>query len=230
MPSASSASAGVVLLAAVLLLALPGSAHAAANFGGLAFYNDSACSVPYSPTALPGVNATYTAWSALPASAVINAVQLYNASFTAPCIAKPLPSFPVVASGEYACWNTEANRTRGFVAAEWIAAGCNDVAGAVAFPFQAFSFQGAQGGACVPGTVAAFIMDAQGNITGTSRNDAVWATFTCAGAGSLPSLSSSSSTGSASNGSHNGGGAVRLSGSAVVGLLGALATVLLLLW
>ena len=215
----------VLLVASVLLLVLPRSAHAAANFGGLAFYNDSACTVPYNPATLPGINATYTAWSSLPASAVTTAVQLYNASFTVPCVARPLPSFPLVASGEYACWNTDANHTRGFVAAEWIAAGCNDAAGAITFPFQAFSFAGPGTATCVPGTVAAFITDAQGNITGSSSNDAVWATFTCSGASLLPS--SSSSTGSASNGSHNGSGAVRLRVSAALGLLGALAVVLL---
>ena len=226
-----------LFIAAGLALLASTSVRAAGNFANLAFFSDAACTVPFNPSTIPGINATYTAWSSLPVASVANTVQLIN-GFEPPCTAKPLPAFPVVASGEYACWNTEANRTRGFAAGEWMHAGCGDTTADL--PFQEFFFSGPDTQSCVNGEVVAFIQDAQGNLTSGSITNQTWATFSCSGAS--PPLSSSStaaaggnglssSTGSASasggNGNHNGSGAVRLSASAVVGLL-ALALALLL--
>ena len=226
------ASAGMALLvASVVALLASTSVRAAGNFGGLAFFSDAACTVPFNPSSVAGVNATYTQWSSLPASVVANAVQLNNGSFEPPCAAKPLPAFPVVASGEYACWNTEpANRTRGFVAAEWVRAGCGDAT--ADFPFQEFFFSAPDTQSCVPGEVFEFVQDAQGNVISGAVNNQTWATFSCGGASAALSSSSTaaaggnsppSSTGSASNtggnGNHNGSGAVRLSASVLVSLV-----------
>ena len=112
------------------------SAHAdgggGGSFHGLAFYSDANCSVAWDPSAVAGVNATNTAWRSLPASAfvVLPAFNLSDHdSGSALCTANPLPAWPLVASGEYACWNDDpATGTRDFGAAEFVLPGCDTTA------------------------------------------------------------------------------------------------------
>ena len=202
----------VLALAAPLLSASSGqhSAHAdGGSFHGLAFYSDANCSVAWDPSTVAGVNATYTAWTSLPSSAFV-VLPAFN--FTdhdsggPPCIANPLPAYPLVASGEYACWNDDPSTgTRGFGAAEFMLPGC-DTTAAQNTQFQRFLFSGPHDAACVAGYVATRIQTAQGRTISRGASRTVYATWTCA---------------------NNGGSAVRL-GSSPVALLAMLLVAVML--
>ena len=205
----------VVGLVVSLLALSTRSVYAAGDFAQLAFWSDAACTVSFNPSAINGINATFTAWPILPTSSVAHTVNFTG--FEPPCVANPLPSFPIVRSAQYACWNSEPiNNTRGFVTGEYVQANCD--APANGFPFQAFSFIGPQGSNCVPGSILVVVQDAQGNAISGSLNQ-TWATFSCSSAGG-----GGSNNGSSSN---NGSGPVRSSSSALIGLLVLLVALLL---
>ena len=212
----STAATGIILLVASFLC--QATLFVTADFGSLAFWSDPACTVSFDPSSLRGINKTFTAWPTLPFTSVAHTVNITNTAFEPPCIANPLPTFPIVSSADYACWNTEpVNNTRGFVTQEYVRPNCDSTVNAI--PFQWFVFIGPQSSSCVAGSILVFLQDGSGNVFNGTVDRTVWASFTCSSVSSL----SSSSTGSAGantggNGS-NGSGSVVVSVSGFVGLL-----------